>query len=85
MLASPHATLLVDPQSREIIAANEAASELYGYAVGSLTGMSLNELDPDLATRRARSAVPSPLAFQLARTAVRTAARSGSTSSPSPS
>ena len=43
-MAMPLPSLLVDCESRQVIAANPAAAELYGYAVESLPGLPMNAL-----------------------------------------
>lgn len=49
-LMSPSPGLLVDCESREILAANQAAADLYGYALGDLGQLSLAALLPVAAT-----------------------------------
>ncbi len=52
---SPLPTLLVDVNSREILAVSAAAAELYGQPASALVGASIEHLDPDLAS------LPGPL------------------------
>ncbi len=49
-LMSPSPALLVDCESRGILAANQAAADLYGYALGDLGHLSLAALLPVAAT-----------------------------------